>query len=144
MTEREIDGFNPKEMILNSTFEYGTARVKDLVCRTRLMKNGRTEVRPFEFRLTSAGLGLSLRLWFFRLGLFSGIERVLQGHEVLTRFKRVERGLFSLQLLVRVVGSLDRQADSTVALVNFDDAGCDFLANLEHVLNFIHALLADL
>src|SRR5204862_3995222 len=44
MTQREIDSFNPKEMILNSTFEYGSARVKDLVYQARTLKNGRTEV----------------------------------------------------------------------------------------------------
>src|SRR5206468_8914645 len=44
MTQWEIDGFNPKEMILNSTFEYGSARVKDLVCQAKPLKNGRTEV----------------------------------------------------------------------------------------------------
>src|SRR6266852_2045198 len=44
MTQKEIDSFNHKEMILNSTFEYGSARVKDLVCQARTLKNGRTEV----------------------------------------------------------------------------------------------------
>ncbi len=44
----------------------------------------------------------------------------------------------------RVVGRLDGQTDAAFALVNLDDAGGDFLADLEHVLDLLHALLADL
>ena len=53
-------------------------------------------------------------------------------------------GLLGLELLVGVVGGLDGQADAALAPVDLDDAGGDFLADLEHVLDLVHALLADL
>jgi hypothetical protein len=52
--------------------------------------------------------------------------------------------LFGLELLLRVVGRLDRETDSAIALVDLDHASSDFLANFEHVLDFINALFADL
>ena len=76
--------------------------------------------------------------------LVGGVEGVLEGDEVFARLQSVERGLLGLQLLVRVVGGLDGEADAPVALVNLDDARGDFLADLEHVLDLVHALLADL
>ena len=69
---------------------------------------------------------------------------MLEGDEVFARFQRVERGLLGLKLLGGVVGSLDGQADAPVASVNLNDAGGDFLSHLEHILDLVNALLADL
>ena len=52
--------------------------------------------------------------------------------------------MLSLKLFVGVISRLDRQADAPIVLVNFNQARGDFLANFEHVLDFINALLADL
>jgi hypothetical protein len=73
-----------------------------------------------------------------------GVEGVLQGHQVFARLEGVEHGLLGLQLLRRVVGGLDRQADAALAAVDLDHARGDFLADLEHVLDLVDALLADL
>src|SRR5262249_46189681 len=54
------------------------------------------------------------------------------------------RGLFGFELLIRVVRRLDRETDAAIRLVNLDDAGSDFLADLEHVLDLVHAVFADL
>ena len=81
----------------------------------------------------------------FRLDRFvGGVEGVLQRHEVFAGLERVEDFLLFLELLVGVAGGLDGQADAAFALVNLDDAGGDFLADLEHVLDLVHALFADL
>src|ERR1019366_4210085 len=76
---------------------------------------------------------VSSRLRLFRLRLVGGIEGVLQGDKVFARLQRVEDGLLSLELLGRVVGRLDGQADAAVAAVDLDDARGDFLIDLEHV-----------
>src|SRR5664280_2160811 len=78
------------------------------------------------------------------LCLVGGIERVLQGHQVFAGFEGVQHSLLGLQLFLRVVGRLDRQADAPVRFVDFDDARSDFLADLEHVLDLVDPLFADL
>ena len=98
-------------------------------------------VNRFEVR-TSSPSPFRLRLVLLRL--VGGVEGVLQGDEVFARLQRVQDGLLGLELLGGVVGGLDGQADAPVALVNLDDARGDFLADLEHVLDLVDALLADL
>src|SRR5256885_1919424 len=83
-----------------------------------------------------------VRLFLF--GFVGGVEGVLQRHQVLARFERIEHGLLGLELFRRVVGRLDRKPDAAVTFVDLDDARGDFLADLEHVLDLIDALFADL
>src|ERR1019366_9046327 len=94
------------------------------------------------FELRTATLA-ALRFGLFLLRLVGGIEGVLEGDEVFARLQRVERGLLGFELVGRVVGGLDGQADTPVALVNLDDARGDFLVNLEDVLDLVNALFAD-
>ena len=54
------------------------------------------------------------------------------------------RSFCLLELLGRVVGGLDGEADATLAAVDLDDAGGDVLADLEDVLDLVHAVLGDL
>src|SRR5678809_869284 len=70
-----------------------------------------------------------------RLRFIGSVESVLQCDQIFARFKGVEGGLLSFELLVGVVGRFDGQADSSVALVDLDYTGGHFLANLEHVLD---------
>src|SRR5882672_2088025 len=69
---------------------------------------------------------------------------MLERDEVFAGLQGVEHGLLGLELFVGIGGGLDGKADAAVRLVNLDDARGDFLADLEHVLDFIHAILADL
>ena len=77
-------------------------------------------------------------------GFVRGVEGVLQRNQVFAGLERVEDGLLGLELFVGVVGGLDRQTDAAFALVDLDHAGGHFLADLEHVLDLVHALFADL
>src|SRR6476469_4705238 len=62
-----------------------------------------------------------LRLRLFVLRFVSSVECMLQGYQVFAGLERVERGLLSLQLLLRIVRGLDREADAPIALVDLDD-----------------------
>src|SRR5437588_8330318 len=86
----------------------------------------------------------SLRLRLVRFRFVGDVEGVLQSYQILARFQGIQRGLLGLKLLVGVIGCFDGQTDTPVVLINLDHAGRDFLADLEHVLDFIHALFADL
>src|ERR1039457_2390338 len=79
-----------------------------------------------------------------RLDLVERVEGVLQGNQVFAGFERVEHFLLFLELIVAVAGGLDGQADAAFVAVNFNHAGADVLADLEHVLDLLHAFLADL
>jgi hypothetical protein len=68
------------------------------------------------------------------------VERVLEGDEVFAGLQGIERRLFGFELLVGVVGGLDGQANAPVALIDLDDTGGDFLADLEDVLDLVDAL----
>ena len=48
------------------------------------------------------------------------------------------------EFFLGVVRGLDRETDAALDFVDLDDAGFDFLADLEHVLDLVDALLADL
>src|ERR1035441_1622585 len=77
-------------------------------------------------------------------GFVGGVEGVLQGDQVFAGFEGFEDGLLGLELFGGIGGGFDGQADAAVGLVNLDDAGGDFLADLENVFDFLGALLADL
>src|SRR5260370_21068935 len=80
----------------------------------------------------------------FLLGFVGGVEGVLEGDEVFARFQGIEDGLLRFQLLLGLIGGFDRKAEQAVGLVDLDDAGGDFLAHLEDVLDFLDAIFADL
>src|SRR5438045_3281296 len=69
---------------------------------------------------------------------------MLECHQVLAGLQGVQSCLLSLELFVRVVGSLDGQANTAVSLINLNDARIDFLAHLEDVFDLINPVLADL
>ena len=77
-------------------------------------------------------------------GLVGGVEGVLQGHKVLAGFERIEDSLLGFELFGGVIGGFDRETDATISLVNLDDPRRDILADLEDVLDLIHALLTHL
>ena len=82
-------------------------------------------------------------LLFFE-GIISGIKGVLQSNEIFTGLERVKDGLLSFELFGGVFSGFNGQADAAVALVDLDDAGSDFLANFENVLDLVNAFFADL
>jgi hypothetical protein len=90
MTKREIDGSNPKEIVLKSTFEYGSARVKDLVCRVRALKNGKTEVAEVDVDgkpcMPTSRFWVSLQA---RFGFSRNIFRYFSHQEVFDRISTV-------------------------------------------------------
>ena len=49
-----------------------------------------------------------------------------------------------LRLVLVVVDGLDGKADAALHLVHLDDAGFDFVADLEHVLDLGHVVFAEL
>ena len=69
---------------------------------------------------------------------------MLQRNQVFARLEGVEHGLLGLELFGRVVGGFDGEADAALALVDLDDARGDVLIDLEHVLDLVHAVFADL
>ena len=75
------------------------------------------------------------------LGDFEGLG---QADHVFAGPQGIERLRLAAQSVLVVVGGLDGQADAPVSLVDLDDARVDFLADLEHVLDLVHAFLADL
>src|SRR5690242_20511127 len=88
-------------------------------------------------------------MWTARLGgLLAGfvrrVESVLQRDEIFAGLKRIEDGLFGLELLLRVVGGFDGQTDPAFTFIDLDHARGDFLVYLEHVLDLVDAVFADL
>ena len=73
-----------------------------------------------------------------------GGEGLLEADHVFAGRRRVERVGFALDLFFGVVGGLDGEADAALGLVDLDDAGFDFLADLEDVLDLLDAVFADL
>ncbi len=58
-------------------------------------------------------------------------EGLLEADEVFARMQRVERLVSALSCFLGVVRGLDGQTDAALGLVDLDDAGVDFLADLE-------------
>src|SRR5581483_11010510 len=78
------------------------------------------------------------------LGLVGGVEGVLQSNKIFAGFESIQSSLFGFELLAGVGRGLDGEPDAPVRFVDFNDAGRDFLADLEDVLDLIDALFADL
>src|ERR1051325_6690480 len=85
-----------------------------------------------------------LRFRLFLLGLISRIESMLEGHQIFAGVQGIKRSLLGLDLLVGIIGGLNRKPDAAVALINLDHASGDFLADFQDVLDLINALFADL
>ena len=51
---------------------------------------------------------------------------------------------FRLELRGVVVRGLDRESDAAIVLVDFDDAGGNFLSDFEHVFDFFDVVFTDL
>ena len=58
--------------------------------------------------------------------------------------RAVERFGFALEFFFAVIRGLDRETDAALDLVDLDDAGFDFLADLEDVLDLVDVIFADL
>ncbi len=69
---------------------------------------------------------------------------MFEGHEIFAGLELVQLLGCALELIFVVLGGLDGEADSAVALVDLNDARFDFLADLEGAFDFLHALFADL
>jgi hypothetical protein len=77
-----------------------------------------------------------------RFGLDGRDELTLE--EVGQKFHVTRERIRQLEYLARVVRGLDGEAEAALLAVDLDDAGGDLLAGLEHVLDLLDALLADL
>src|SRR5471030_2022495 len=64
--------------------------------------------------------------------------------ELFARLEGLVVFLLTLDLFRRVIGGLDGEADAALRLVDLDDAGGNFLADLEHFLDLLDAIVADL
>ncbi len=76
--------------------------------------------------------------------LLGDLEGLGEPDHVFARAERVEGFTFLLEVFHRVVRGLDRETDAALGLVDLDDAGLDFLADLEGVLDLLHVIFADL
>ena len=72
------------------------------------------------------------------------IEGLLESDEVGAGAKGVEGGGLFLELLFGVLGRLDRETDAALDLVDLDDAGLDFVADLDDVFDLGDVVLAEL
>ena len=73
-----------------------------------------------------------------------GVEHAAHIHDALTGAQTFEHGLVNLELFVAELGRLDAQANAALHRINFDHACFHFLTGLEHILDLLDTLLADL
>ncbi len=76
--------------------------------------------------------------------LFGDFEGLSQTDHVLAGAKGVHGFGFALEGFGVVVGGLDGETNAALGLIDLDDAGFHFLADLEGVLDFFDTLFADL
>lgn len=72
------------------------------------------------------------------------VERLLEADHLGGRAEALEACAFLLQLIVRVTDGLDREADAAFDFVHLDDAGFDFFADLDDILDLFHVVFAEL
>ena len=77
-------------------------------------------------------------------GNFYARDKITERSESLGTAEGLVVFLFALELFGGVVGGLDREADAALGLVDLDDAGGNFLSDLEHFLDLLDAVVADL
>ena len=74
----------------------------------------------------------------------SKVEGLLEADHLAGWAEGLEACAFLLELLFGVTDSLDGKADATLDLVHLDDAGFDFVADLDDVLDLLHVVFAEL
>lgn len=87
----------------------------------------------------------SVKIVLLILVFFGLLECVFEIDNGFTGSERVLKHLLlGLELVGGVIGGLDTQADPALGRIHLDHAGGDFVANLEHVLDLVDVLFADL
>src|SRR5271165_1411122 len=76
--------------------------------------------------------------------LLGRLKRLFQPNHILAGAQAVECFSFSPEFCVKVVGGLDREADSTLRFVHLNDPSFNFLPNLQHIFDLCDMLLTEL
>ena len=76
--------------------------------------------------------------------LLGGGECRAEADHVLAALDGLERLALLAECFLAVAGGLDGEAETTLGLVDLDDAGLDLLAGLEDILDLLDTVLADL